>query len=130
MADKSDLFIIKRNLFYYVKDELLIDRDGLKGYSFDSRVTDEILAMTSVNQRQLDFQNTNIIYNYAGNEVIIKRNGFVIDTADYSVNYGRLFDRSNGYEIPRRSRRNYSLERYNRSSKISASKTIGRTCLR
>jgi hypothetical protein len=97
MSDRSDVFLLKRNIFYYLKNELLVDRYNLRDFSYDVRVENEIIPVTSSTQRKFIFSHSNIIHNIPAYSVIVRRNGFVIPSTEYVVNYGKMSNRANGY---------------------------------
>ena len=87
MPDKSDLYLLKRNIYYYLRNEILFDEYELNDFSFSEAVTEETLIVNSTNTKRYDMAYNNLIYNVATSAVIVYKNGFEVASSNYTINY-------------------------------------------
>lgn len=87
MSEKSDLTLLKRNLYYYIKNEVMYDEFGLDDFSFHETLSDQEATINASDIQRYDLTYDDILYRSATNPVTIYRNGLLVDSTNYKVNY-------------------------------------------
>lgn len=86
--NKADIFNFKRNLYYWLKHNILYDEYGLYDFSFHYTYQDlQEISIDSVNQNRYNFSDSNIVYWNSVDAPVIYRNGIIVNDSDYRINY-------------------------------------------